>query len=110
MLSSSNVPASAGVMPAGGSYMGATEIPGSGSRPLYHHNVNITAKVQKGKNTIGLLPRNHSKRVNPLGSFRIPLGIKTSMVIPPRMGSGLLVSHEISEPLTSALAPRSADP
>src|SRR3984957_7717353 len=110
MLSSSNAPASAGVMPAGGSYMGATEIPGSGSRSLYHHNVNITAKVQKGKNTIGLPPRNHSKRVRPLGSFKMPLGINTSFVIPPRMGSGLFVSNKTSEPLTSEVAPRSADP
>src|ERR1700676_4344149 len=94
-------------MPAGGSYIGATESPGSGSRPLYHHSVNITAKVQKGRNTTGLLPRNQINRVKPPGSLRMPLGIKMSMVIPPRMGSGLLVSNETSEPRTTALAPRS---
>src|SRR5579863_1484829 len=36
-------------MPAGGSYIGATESPGSGSRPLYHHSANITARVQNGR-------------------------------------------------------------
>src|ERR1022692_2832624 len=97
-------------MPAGGSYMGATESPGSGSRPLFHHRVNITATVQKGRKTMGLPPRNHINRVKAPGSFRMPLGIKISMVIPPRIGSGLLVSNETSEPLTSALASRSADP
>src|SRR5208282_3516527 len=97
-------------MPAGGSYIAATESPGSGSRPLYHHSVNITARVQKGRKTIGLLPKNQSSRANGPGSARMPFGIKTSMVMPPRIGSGLLVSNETSEPLTSALAPRSAEP
>src|ERR1700676_1797710 len=97
-------------MPAGGSYMGATESPGSGSRPLYHQRVNITARVQKGRKTMGLLPRNHISRVNAFGSLRMPLGMKMSMVIPPRIGSGLLVSNETSEPRTSAPALRSAEP
>jgi hypothetical protein len=91
--------------------MGAAEIPGSGSRPLYHQRVTITAKVQNGRNTMGLLPRNQINRVNPPGSSRTPFGIiKMSMVIPPRMGSGLLVSKATSGPVTSARARRSAEP
>src|SRR6266851_8465084 len=101
MVSSISVPASAGEMPGGGSYMGATERPGSGSRPLYHHNTNITPKVMKGKNTIGLLPRNQNARAKAPGSFTMPLGMKISIVIPPRMGKGFLVSKATSAPLTS---------
>src|SRR4029077_3754767 len=97
-------------MPAGGSYMGATERPGSGSRPLYHHRTNITPKVTNGRNTIGLLPRNQKNRVIGPGSFRMPFGMKMSIVIPPRMGSGLVVSKARSAPLTSDVASRSADP
>src|ERR1700686_2650643 len=97
-------------MPAGGSYMGATERPGSGSRPLYHQRVNITAKVQSGRKTMGLLPRNHISRVNAPGALRMPLGIKMSMVIPPRIGSGLLALNEISEPRPPALGLRSPEP
>ena len=78
--------------------MGATERPGSGSRPLYHHKTNITAKVTKGRNTMGLLPRNQKNRVIAPGSLRMPLGMKISIVIPPRMGSGLVVSKATSAP------------
>jgi hypothetical protein len=77
---------------------------------LYHHSVIITAKVHKGRNTMGLLPTNHMNRVTAPGSLRMPFGIKMSMVIPPRIGNGLLVSNETSEPRTSAVAPRSAEP
>src|SRR5205823_757292 len=104
------VPDSAGERPGGGSYMGATERPGSGSRPLYHHSTYITPKVTKGRKMMGLLPTNQNARVSAPGSFRIPLGMKMSIVIPPRMGSGLRVSKEASAPLTSAVASRCADP
>src|SRR6478672_8651828 len=97
-------------MPGGGSYMGATDRPESGSRPLYHHRANITPKVTKGKNTIGLLPRNQNARVIAPGSLRMSLGMKISMVIPPRIGSGFLVSKATSAPLTSEVASRWADP
>src|SRR5438445_6433079 len=110
MLSSISAPVSAGDMPGGGSYMGATERPGSGSRPLYHHSTNITPKAKNGRNTIGLLPRNQSARAKAPGSFTMFLGMKTSMVIPPRMGSGFLVSKERFAPLTSEVASRWADP
>src|SRR5208282_849709 len=49
MVSSSKVPASAGHMPAGGSYCGATETPGSGSRPTEYHKANITTSKQRQK-------------------------------------------------------------
>src|ERR1700675_3837017 len=110
MVSSMSVPASAGEMPGGGSYMGATERPGSGSRPLYHHSTNITPKVTKGRNTTGLLLRNQENRMMAPGSFRMPLGMKMSIVIPPRMGSGLVLSNNTSAPLTSEVASRWADP
>ena len=41
-------------MPLGGSYMGATDMPGSGSRPLYHHSANITPKVTEGQEHDGI--------------------------------------------------------
>src|SRR5579862_7283318 len=110
MVSSISVPASAGEIPGGGSYMGATERPGSGSRPLYHHSTNITPNVTKGRNTTGLLLRNQKNRVTAPGSFRMPLGMKMSMVMPPRMGSGLVVSKATSAPFTSEVASRSAEP
>ena len=102
--SSSRVPASAGLNPGGGSYIGATETPGSGSRPLYHHRANITPKVSSGKKTIGLLPKNQSARVSELGAFRTPLGMKISTVSPPRMGRGSVVANDTSDPFTSAVA------
>src|SRR5712692_6053256 len=108
--SSINVPASAGDMPSGGSYMGATESPGSGSRPLYHQNVNITPRVTKGRKMMGLLPRNQSARVNELGSCRMPFGMEISIVTPPRMGSGLVFSNETSELVTSEVTSRSVAP
>src|ERR1700724_1300669 len=104
MVSSTSAPASAGEMPGGGSYIGATERPGSGSRPLYHHRTNISPNVTKGRNTTGLLLRNQKNRVMAPGSFRIPLGIKMSMVMPPRMGSGLVVSKAASAPFTLEVA------
>src|SRR5579871_163021 len=110
MLSSSNVPASAGEMPGGGSYIGATEMPGSGSRPLYHHKLNITTSVTSGKKTMGLPPRNQKKRVMGPGGVRMPLGMYTSMVNPPRIGKGLLVSNCAVAFSTVAVASRSADP
>src|SRR4051794_12212222 len=108
--SSINVPASAGVNPGGGSYIGATERPASGSRPLYHQIVNITAKVTKGKNTTGLLPTNQKNLVSAPGSCRMSLGRYMSTVIPPRMGRGLVVSNSTSDPWTSVVASRSAAP
>src|SRR5512140_3408719 len=110
MESSISVPASAGEMPGGGSYMGATERPGSGSRPLYHQRMVITAKVNTGRNMMGLLPRNQNNRVSELGSLRMPFGTKMSTVIPPRMGSGLVVSNATSAPLISDVASRRTDP
>src|SRR5437016_4921379 len=110
MVSSSRAPASAGDICGGGSYIGATDNPGSGSRPLYRHSVYITANVQNGRKMIGLLPRNHKNRVNAPGSLRRPLGTKTSIVNPPRMGSEFVVSKEISEPRTSDVASRPVDP
>src|SRR6266446_6529135 len=110
MVSSISVPASAGETPGGGSYIGATDRPGSGSRPLYHHRPNITPKVTNGRKTTGLLPRNQKNRVMTPGSFRMYLGIKMSIVIPPRMGSGLVVSKATSAPLISEVASRWADP
>src|SRR5450631_3366495 len=109
-LSSGSAPVSAGVMPAGGSYMGATETPGSGSRPLYHHSTNITPRVTRGRNTIGLLPKNHIALVNELGGFRMPLGMNTSTVRPPRMGRGCVVSNETSDSFTSEVASVCCDP
>src|SRR5437868_2469390 len=110
MLSSSSVPVSAGEICGGGSYIGATETPGSGSRPLYHHNVNITADVQNGRNTIGLLSRNHIRRVIEPGPFRMPFGMKTSTVMPPRIGNGLVVSNDTTDPFTLVTASCSVDP
>ena len=75
MLSSSSVPASAGEIPGGGSYMGATETPGSGSRPLYHHSANMAASVTSGRNTIGFPPTNQKNFVSALGSLRMSFGM-----------------------------------
>src|SRR6185437_5072280 len=83
VLSSISVPTSAGVMLLGGSYMGATDIPDLGSRPFVHQSPNITTKATSGKNTIGLLPRNQTALVNPLGDASTPLGMNTSTVSPP---------------------------
>src|SRR5581483_12373735 len=104
MLSSSRVPASAGEICCGGSYIGATDAPGSGSFPLYHHNVNITANVHSGRNTIGLLSTNHSSCVSVPGGLRMPLGMKTSTVTPPRIGKGLVVSKLTCDPFTLVTA------
>src|SRR5450631_1090539 len=109
-LSSSSAPHSAGVIPAGASYMGATETPGSGSRPLYHHSANITPTVTRGRNTIGLLHKNHIARVNELGGFKMPLGMNTSTVRPPRIGRESVVSNETSESFTSEVASVCCDP
>jgi len=78
---------------AGGSYIGANRLAWIGSRPLYHHNANMTANVTSGRKTTGFPPMNHTNLVSTLGCLKIPLGIKTSMVIPSAMGSGLLVSN-----------------
>src|ERR1022692_4848294 len=56
--SSIRVPTSAGVMSFGGSYMGATEMSGWGSRPFVHQKKNITTNAHSGSSTIGLLRRN----------------------------------------------------
>src|SRR6266436_10098475 len=69
MVSSSKVPASAGQMPLGGSYCGATETPGSGSRPTEYQRANITASVSSGRNTMGLLPRNQPNFVSADGGL-----------------------------------------
>src|SRR5438093_9087466 len=100
IVSSTRVPASAGVIPAGGSYIGATDKPGSGSRPLYHHSTNMTTNAQGGSNTAGLLARNHQARVTGPGSDNVPFGMKMSMVNPPRISSGLVVSKFTFEPMT----------
>ena len=108
--SSIRVPASAGVIPLGGSYIGATEVPGSGSLPTVCQTPYITANVSSGKNTIGLLPRNQNNFVIAPGSFSMPLGMKTSMVMPPRIGSDCVVSNVTSAPFTSEVAFVSVDP
>src|ERR1700678_4050600 len=110
MRSSSNVPASAGDIPVGGAYIGATDSPGSGSRPAVHHRPNIAINVTKGKNTAGLLPMNQKNRVSEVGSLRIPLGTYTSIVIPPRMGRGSVVAKSTLAPFTVALASRCFEP
>src|SRR5271168_2621809 len=109
MRSSSRVPASAGEIPAGGSYIGATDIPGSGSRPAYHHKTNITRNVTGGKNTAGLLPINQTNFVSAVGCLRMPFGIYTSIVRPPRMGNGFVVSNSAAAPSTFAEALRSVE-
>src|SRR5689334_15186953 len=89
MEPSSSSPASAGVRPLGGSYMGATETPGSGSRPFHHQMANITRKDQTGRRMPGLPATNQTMlRVNQEGSASTPLGIHTSIVRPLRGGSG----------------------
>src|SRR6266536_5354500 len=91
MAPSSSSPASAGVSPLGGSYIAATETPGSGSRPFHHQMANITRKDQTGRRTPGLPATNQTTCwVNQEGSFNTPLGIQTSMVRPERGGSGRL--------------------
>src|ERR1700722_18307237 len=110
MRSSSSVPASAGEIPGGGSYMGAIDIPGSGSRPAYHQRVNMTASVTSGRKTAGLLPTNQKNLVIVPGSLRMPLGMYTSMVMPPRLGKGLVVSNSTFEPSTLAVASLAVEP
>src|SRR5882724_1539112 len=108
--SSIRVPTSAGVNPLGGSYIGATDMPGSGSLPTVCQRPNITPNVSSGRNTIGLLPRNQNNFVSAPGSFSTPFGMKISIVSPPRMGSGFVVSNMTSAPLTSDVAAASVDP
>src|SRR5690348_8507614 len=98
VLSSTSVPTSAGLMLSGGWYMGATESPALGSRPLVHHTVNITANAQSGIRMTGLLPRSQRARAKELGGSSMPLGMKMSTVSPPRAGSGLEVSATTFEP------------
>src|SRR5262245_21763747 len=97
------VPVSAGGMFFGGSYMGATAIPGSGSLPHFHQIVNITAKETRGKKTIGLPAMNHQIRVRVDGCWRTPLGMKTSALNPSRADSGFMVAADTSAPFTSAI-------
>src|SRR5580658_7399619 len=73
--SSSKVPASAGQRPGGGSYCGATETPGSGSRPTVYQRVNITASVSSGKNRMGLLSTNQPNLVSADGGWITPCGM-----------------------------------
>src|ERR1700734_166306 len=110
MRSSSKVPASAGEIPGGGSYMGATDMPGLISRPLYHHRTSITMSVTNGRKTAGFGAMNQKNLVIPLGAFRMPLGMYTSMVMPPRMGRAFVVSNSTVEPSTFAVASRSLEP
>src|SRR5215475_7061167 len=107
-VSSIKVPTSAGPMFSGGSYIGATDKPGSGSRPLSHHMANITAKAQKGRVRMGLLRTNQMALVSEPGSFSKSLGMYTSRVSPPRGGSSE-VSKLAEGPSTDAAA-GSAEP
>src|SRR6202022_4969932 len=91
-LSAISVPTSAGDILGGGSYIGATDSPASGSLPFNHHRVNMTTKAKGGRKTMGLLRRNHATRVTADGWRRMPLGIKTSRVNPSRRERGLEVS------------------
>ena len=50
--------------------MGATDMPASGSRPLYHQSTNIAARVTGGRKTIGLPPMNQKNFVSALGSLQ----------------------------------------
>ena len=52
-----------GEIPGGGSYSGATDMPASGSRPLYHQSTNMPAKVTRGRNTIGFAAKNQKNFV-----------------------------------------------
>src|SRR6266496_474780 len=111
MVSSSSSPASAGVSPLGGSYMAATETPGSGSRPFHHQMANITRKDQTGRRTPGLPATNQTTCwVNQEGSFNTPLGIQTSMVRPERGGSGRLDPKLTKLPSMWVLASCAAEP
>src|SRR5579859_2544980 len=104
------VPASAGLIPFGGSYMGATEIPGFGSRPFQYHMLYITTKAKMGRKIMGLLFRYHPTLVKKPGSLTMPLGMEISIVNPPRMGNGLAVSNEIRWPSIWAVASCSFEP
>src|SRR5271165_934909 len=108
--SSISVPTSAGVMPLGGSYMGATEMSGLGSRPLVHQQKNITTNAHNGSSTIMLLRRNHIASVSLLGWVSTPLGMYTSAVNPSRMESGSLVCTETVLPFTCTVASCSLEP
>src|ERR1017187_5392637 len=102
--SSIKLPTSAGVMSLGGSYIGATEMSGWGSRPFVHQKTNITAKAHSGSSTMGLLRKNHIGWLPLLGCVSRPLLMETSAVGPPRMDSGLLVSISTVLLRTSAVA------
>src|ERR1035438_6573724 len=102
--SSIRAPTSAGVMSLGGSYMGATETSGWGSRPLVHQKKNITMNAHSGSSTMGLLRRNHIAWVPLLGWVSTPLLMYTSAVSPSRMESGLLASTTTVLLRTSAVA------
>src|SRR5437762_12907048 len=81
-------------------------MPASGSRPLYYQSTNMPAKVTRGRKTLGFPAKNQKNLVSALGSFRMSFGIYTSIVSPPRMGRGLLVSNCACEPSTVAVASR----
>src|SRR5262249_55864755 len=102
--SSIKVPTSAGPIFAGGWYIGATDMPGSGSRPLNHHRPNITAKAHSGSVRIGLLRANRAALVRGAVSCRRPLGMYTSTDSPPCIGNGWLVSKLAVEPSREARA------
>src|SRR5271167_1462407 len=108
--SSISVPTSAGVMPFGGSYMGATEMSGLGSRPLVHQKKNITMHAHRGSSTMMLLRRNHIACVSLLGCASTPLVMYTSAVSPSRMESGSLVCTDIVLAFTCTVASSSLEP
>src|SRR5437868_14957187 len=90
--------------------MGATDKPGSGSRPLNHHIANMTTNAQGGSKTRGLLAKNHAARERGPGSWRIRLGMHTWMLSPPRMASGAVVSKLVRGPAARQLACCSCEP
>jgi len=111
-VSSSNVPASAGVIPAGGFIHGRDGKPGIGiASPVPPENETSQQSPERQKRRWDCCPETTSAGVNGPGSLRMPFGMKMSMVMPPRIGSGFLVSNEASEPLDfSAGAARSRRP
>src|SRR3982075_469600 len=85
--SSTRVPASAGVMPAGGAYCTATG-PTRGSRPRVYHSQNMNRKTGTGKNNGQLLSKNRLTRSLVAGSLTKPLSQPTTTVKPSWKESG----------------------
>ena len=98
-LKSINVPASAGRMSLGGSYLATIERLSSGSRPRRRHSKNMKTKVSSGRGTKGYSLSHQRVRRTTVGRATRPGSHPTTTVSPSRAFSDWVVSNVTVEPL-----------